>query len=1698
MTRSRLRAFVSSPSDVKAAREVAAQVIEKVAHEFARFFVVEPFLWECEPMLASGHFQDSIDPPSRFDIVVLILGSRLGTPLPERTAVREYRGMDGRAPVTGTEWEFEDALVEARERGVPDILVYRSRRDAEVSTWDPRSREAALAQIAALDAFWTRHFADEGRFIGAHAKFNTLEELSSKLEQDLRGRLQQRVEKLRPEERRQRIRLWPKPPFRGLESYGFEHAPIFFGREEAIGSALLRLFSNAEAGRPFLLVLGASGSGKSSLVKAGVVPRLLVPQRVSATVFLRRAVFRPSDAQADEDLFDALVRRLTEDGGDDTGLPEMLSQSMSMAEFARHLREASSHPGSPFALVLDRLAETARAKGRILQFEQAKLILVVDQLEELFTSERVHPDERKRFIQLLNGLVRSGLVWVIATMRSDFWHRAGETPELVELADRDGRLDLLPPTPAELSQMIRGPAEAAGLSFEMHPASRIPLNDLISGEASREPGALPLLSYLLDQLYFKDVHELGGSTLSYASYDASGGLKGAIATRANAVIAAQPPEGQQALRQLLFALVQVSAGEGSVERAVARRAPLSDFPEGTAKRRLINALLDPSARLLVAEASVTKGATVRLAHEALVSEWRTAGEYVAANTDALRTRRNVEEHYARWQVLENDTDGGRRPQARLGSWISAVRVRFAREAGLLADVDLADAERLLRDYRDELAPELVGYIERSLAHDRRRRWRTVRAVAAVAAVMTVLAIGALYEARVASRQRDAALQAQLRSLTQTAGARLREADISGALGIVLEVLPHRGAERSYTPEALSIFQEARATDSETLAITGHSAQVKCVAFSPDGKQIVTASVDNTARIWDAATGRQLRLLSGHADAVYFAAFSPNGKQLVTASKDKTARIWDVATGRQTMLLSGHTDWVVSAAFSPEGKRIVTASFDNTARIWDAATGRQLQLLRGHAGGVTSAGFSPDGRQIVTASLDYTARIWEAATGRQVLLLTGHPSAVYSGAFSPDGNQLVTASSDSSARIWDVATGHQVRLLSGHTDAVFSAAFSPDGKQIITASNDKTARIWNVATGQQVRLLSGHTDTVRSAVFSPDGKRLATGSHDRTARIWDTEPDRQIRLLRGHVDSVYSAAFSPDSMRILTASVDRTARIWDAATGNQMLVLSGHTNELYSAAFSPDGRQIVTASSDKTARLWDSGTGQQLQVLAGHTNGLLSAAFSADGNRIVTASSDGTARIWDATTGHELLLLTGHTDVVFSAAFSPDGRQIVTGSYDRSARVWDSATGRQVSLLSGHTANVYSAAFSPDGTQIVTGSVDRTARLWDVATGQQLRVLSGHAGSVYSARFSPDGKQIVTASDDGTARIWDAATGRQVELLSGHTLGLELAAYSPDGKQIVTASIDNTARVWDARVPALDAQVAWAEAAQFDPLSSVERFQLGLPVSVDVRRWPANPSLCDQSAAAPYDPDRRYSGVMGYRIVADIALAACPDDRGSENASRSVYQHGRALMASGDFTAAKRDFEDSIAGGYRAARVDLATLLSQPSNGLLDVPRAISLYQQAWSEGVPIAAFDLGALYERGVTASDERYVLTPDNTQAWVWYQRAAVKGEPFALARFAEKYDAAAFVAENDEQKDKLLLDSFGYYAAATELARTEDWPDEAWRDWRYRRASLARLLARHGKIQPLADAYSHVRTQYPLPPRTFDRVAKLLGLFD
>jgi tetratricopeptide (TPR) repeat protein len=745
----RLRIFISSPGDVPDERLRAGLVIDKLAQEFSRHVAFDVVRWEHEPLIASGHFQDALAPPSESDIVILILWSRLGTPLPEKTAVREYRGIDGRAPVTGTEWEYEDALKAARERGAPDLLAFRNTSPTPIDPRDPHARGKSIAQLDALDAFWRRHFADRGVFLAAYDEYATLEEFAARLEESLRKLIERRI-KAQPATAATTA-TWLGSPFRGLQAYGFEHAPIFFGRDEAVAKAAEQLAANARAGTAFLLVSGASGSGKSSLVHAALLPRIMQPQRIEGIAFARRLAFRPGSGG---DPILGLVEALTRPSDDPRiGLPELLAPNQRADDFAAHLRATPDTPGFVFAGALSRLTDAARASGHLLAFESAKLVLVVDQLEELFTSTTISAEDLRLFVRLVAGLARSGVVWVVATLRADFWHRAAEIPELLDLAQGPGRIDLAAPSPAELAEMIRKPAQAAGLAFETHAESGLGLDAVIAQDATAShgphghpeatSGILPLLSFVLDALHAEDVTGSGGNKLTFATYTALGGLQGAMSRRAEETIAALPDDAQAAVPRVLRMLVTIAGG--SEQAVVARVVPLARFGDGTPARAVVDAFT--AARLIVATGDHA-APTVRLAHEALIGHWERARQQFAADRRDLETRTLVEQQEARWEKAS-----GR-----------------AKRQLLLRDPDLANAIDLSARWGDELAPQTRAFI----AASRQRARRVQRLTAAAAVIFAVVALTAsalgvvAYRAQQEAQRQRARAEQTLAAATETA------------------------------------------------------------------------------------------------------------------------------------------------------------------------------------------------------------------------------------------------------------------------------------------------------------------------------------------------------------------------------------------------------------------------------------------------------------------------------------------------------------------------------------------------------------------------------------------------------------------------------------------------------------------------------------------------------------------------------------------------------------------------------------------------------------------------------------------------------------------------------------------------------------------------------------------------------------------
>jgi WD40 repeat protein/predicted Ser/Thr protein kinase len=587
-----------------------------------------------------------------------------------------------------------------------------------------------------------------------------------------------------------------------------------------------------------------------------------------------------------------------------------------------------------------------------------------------------------------------------------------------------------------------------------------------------------------------------------------------------------------------------------------------------------------------------------------------------------------------------------------------------------------------------------------------------------------------------------------------------------------------------------------ATGEELRALKGHENGVASVSSSPNGTRLVSGSYDNTIRLWDADTGEELRMFKRHESSVNSVSFSPDGTRLVSGSDDNTIRLWDADTGEELRMFRGHESSVNSVSFSPDGTRLVSGSDDNTIRLWDAATGEELRALKGHQNGVATVSYSPDGARLVSGSGDNTIKLWDAATGEELRTLKGHDSGVASVSFSPDGTRLVSGGWDNTIRFCDAVSGEELRKLKGHGLYVTSVSFSPDGTRLVSGSSDNTIKLWDAATGEEVRTLKGHESFVASVSFSPDGTRLMSGSWDNTIRLCNAATGDVLRTIEGHEDDVASVSFSPDGTRLVSGGWDNTIKLWDATTGEELRTLKGHGSSVNSVSFSPDGARLVSGSSDNTIKLWDAATGQELRTLKGHKNGVSSVSFSPDGTRLVSGSGDNTIKLWDSATGAELRTLEETLGAVFRTVFSADGERLGVCREDQdSFVVWNSLNGTELHEFRWHDDAVTTIQFSQDGLHMASGSKDRTVRLWNVESGNMLKVLKGHEGEITSLEFFSDQLRLASASKDDTILIWNAQSGEILTVLNGHTDDVLSIVVLPDDT-VISASADQTIRAWD--------------------------------------------------------------------------------------------------------------------------------------------------------------------------------------------------------------------------------------------------------------------------------------------------------------
>jgi WD40 repeat protein len=1205
-------------------------------------------------------------------------------------------------------------------------------------------------------------------------------------------------------------------PYRSLALFAESDAAFFFGRDRIIDEFIESLREQ----RRFLAVFGPSGSGKSSVVQAGLIPRLRKGALLGSDHW-NICVIRPTDY-----------------------------------EFRHVLRELDQ-PRHQHALV------------------------VIDQFEEIFASFSETACQ-EIIAQLIKILTDYGYVTLIFVMRDDFYSRFVQHGTLAHWLKRG--LVNIPPTLTyeEITDIIRRPASVASLQFDEGLVEKIIDNvlekspSLTSTRRTAASTMLPLLEFTLTQLCERRQNR----KLTHEAYLMIGGVTGGLVQWADNAFYHLAAELRPLIRRVFTDLVHLGNEDLLIPDSRRRREFASlvrHETEGADVYRIVRQLT-ANRLLIMSQDAHSEQAAIELIHEALLREWGLLKQWLAEDRRFLSWRQKLEEKIQGW-IASNAADLFERDVYRLlggRDLVEALDWLADRGADLgQAERDFIRASKERQEQEEQRWRKLFEEAEqqrlRALARQLNAQaladhlvWPQRSLLLAVESIALLKEIGEFHSPSAANL---------LRQLLSSIGGIPLSGHTDDITALAFSYDNHWLATAS-KDSTVRLWHLMNSLGNKSIVLRGHTRAITALAFSPDGKWLATGSQDSKALLWPLSKpGTDSIILYKHTDAITGLAFSPDGRWLATISDDCTAQLWDVqspqipASGK---LLPGHTRRVTCVAFSSDGDWLVTASEDSSARLWNTQdpSGKNI-VLRGYQTPtfVRGVAFSPDGRLVAVIS-EYSIWLWtltstDPAASLKTILPEKSEQWINQIAFSPDSRWLVTASGDSTARLWDVTHADPTLnpiILRGHTAWVNAVMFSPDGKWLATGSQDKTIRLWNTADFLRPSLvLYGHEGDIVKVAFSPDGQWLASASSDDTARLWHI-PNYLLDpiILQGHTNFVLTVAFSPDGQWLATGSQDTTARLWQrsaASTFTNTSCLIGHQDIIIQVAFSPQGRWLATASRDGTVRLWDitAPDPSAHPLTLDHEHGVTAMAFSSGGQWLGTASWDTGPRLWrlrakDPTanpimlTGHRAavrdmtfsaddcwlatvsgdprvretvvrlwhltdenpsaapVVLSGHTDVIISVALRFDGRWAATAAWDNTARLWDlSAEDPSASpLILQYKDRAFSVDFSPDGRWLAAGSWDKTIQLVDMEDLTRSPIfLREHESRILALRFSPDGKWLATACEDKTARLWDLTEDPLFTsvVLRGHEGSVGRVCFSPDGYWLATSSSDESARLW---------------------------------------------------------------------------------------------------------------------------------------------------------------------------------------------------------------------------------------------------------------------------------------------------------------
>ncbi len=1106
-------------------------------------------------------------------------------------------------------------------------------------------------------------------------------------------------------------------PYKGLESFEESDSDKFFGRK-----ALIERLQEFVANQPLTVVLGASGSGKSSLVKAGLIPQLKK----------EREQWRVLDPiRPGESPFGALNHALEREKLPVFAIPNKPTDDLTSGDASK---EGNSSDNTLwYEQGLQNLSFNLVAWRKL--YPNSKLLLVIDQSEELVTLSRDEV-EREMFLKGLARALTAFPDWlrIVLTLRSDFEPQFRETA--LDPYWSGARFIVPAMTREELREAIVEPSTAKVMYFE--PPKLV--DDLID-EVVQMPGALPLLSFTLSELYLKYIKSVregkrNNRAITQEDYEQLGGVARSLTQRADyeyEELKKRDSAYERTVRHVMLRMVAVGGGELARRRVLCTELEYPQ-PENARVKEVIERFV--AARLLVKGRDIENHEYVEPAHDVLVRGWQKLLSWKQQEQENLILQRRLTPAALEWKYQKPTTFHWTTNPHDL--WKQLWQRKQKAEFLWNTDPHLDLLKQVLNSPDNWFNHIENEFVQRSLQRQRNnRRFR-----------FSVVATGFAVLLGFAFIQWNQNQQAQIRSLAASSETLFAsdlplEALIAGLKGVKKLEWVVRAEADDTKIRAVTALQHVIYGVREHNRLEGHRGSVYSLAWSPDGKTLASASGDKAIKVWS-VDGKVLRTLLEHSDSVRSVTWSPDGKTLASASWDSTIKLWSF-DGKVLRTLLGHKEKVNSVAWSPDGKTLASASKDRRIKLW-SFDGKVIRTLPGHENTVNSVAWSPDGKTLASASWDNTIKLW-SFDGKVLTTIKEH--RVTSVSFSPDGKTLASANRDNTIKLWSF-DGKELATLKGHSDWVNSVAWNSNGQSLASGSNDKTIKLWSL-DNQELKTLKGHEEKINSVAWSIDGKTLASASDDKTIKLWSFDgKERKMPKKQKHEHLITNISFSPDGKTLASASLDKSIKLWSFHGKVLRTIETGHPYIINSVAWSPDGKTIASGSGDKTIKLW-SFDGKELTRLKGHIATVNSVDWNPAGKTIASGSDDKTIKLWSFD-GKELATLKGHIAAVNSVAWNPDGKTIASGSDDRTIKLW-SFDGKELATLKGHIAAVNSVAWSPDGKTIASGSDDKTIKLWSF-DGKELATLKGHIAAVNSVAWNPDGKAIASASSDQTALLWN--------------------------------------------------------------------------------------------------------------------------------------------------------------------------------------------------------------------------------------------------------------------------------------------------------------------------------------------------------